>query len=114
MDLRASQVRVWFFLVRSHGIWLTLALLCLSPGALAAGSSVPPYLRTALDDDDARVAGPREPRRIRSSLDDASHASFPLDSAGRLIRVSLDDGGANYGHLIPVQSRARRVRTALD
>jgi hypothetical protein len=98
--------------VRSLGVSLAFTVLCLSPGALAAGSSVPPYLRTALDDD-ALASGPPEPRRIRSSLDDASHASFPLDTEGRLIRVSLDDG-ASYGHLTPVQSHARRVRTALD
>jgi hypothetical protein len=100
-------------LVHSYGFWLALALLCVSPAALAAGPSVPPYLRTALDDD-APARGPREPRRIRSSLDDASHASFPVDSEGRLIRISLDDGGPSYGRLTPMQSRARRVRTALD
>lgn len=103
-------------LVRSYGVWLALAVLCVAPGALAAGSSTSPYLRTALDDD-APAVGPRPPRRIRSSLDDASHASFPLDTEGRLIRVSLDDEGARYGHLTPVPSRtsrARHVRIALD
>ena len=100
-------------LVRSLGVWLALTVLCVSPEALAAGSSLPRYLRTALDDE-AVAPSPREPRRIRSSLDDASHTSFPLDSEGRLIRVSLDDGGASYGHLTPGQSHARRVRTALD
>lgn len=76
-------------------------------------------MRTQLDDDASPPHGPqppREPRRIRNTLDDGSHAAFPLDteSEGRLIRVSLDDGDLRYGHLGPSQSRPRRVRTALD
>lgn len=100
-------------LVRSYGVWLAVAVLGTAPGALAAGSAVSPFVRTALDDD-APAAAPPAPRRIRSSLDDASHASFPLDAEGRLIRLSLDEDGASYGHLTPLPSRARHVRTALD
>ncbi len=78
---------------------------------------MPIYVRTQLDDDGSAPRGPqpaRVPRRIRSTLDDASHAAFPLDSEGRLIRVSLEDGDLRYGHLGPSPSRPRRVRTALD
>lgn len=99
---------------------LAVSALCVSPQALAAGVSTPSYVRTTLDDD----APPpprteREPRRFRTTLDDANDSSFPLDtapvdSAGRVIRVSLDDGAAPYGHLSPTQAQARRYRTTLD
>ena len=104
-------------LVRSLRILVAVSALGVSPQALAAGA--PSYVRTTLDDD----APPpprtqREPRRFRTTLDDASHSSFPLDTAsvgaaGRLIRVSLDEV-APYGHLSPTQSQARRYRTTLD
>jgi hypothetical protein len=101
-------------LVRFLGVWLAFfSVLGVSPCAVAAGSSVPPYLRTALDDGSLPLE-PREPRRIRSTLDDPSHASFPLDAGGRLIRVSLDEGVESYGHLNAAPTRARRVRTQLD
>lgn len=100
-------------LVRSYGVWLALAVLFVAPGALAAGSSLSPFVRSSLDDD-APAPAPPSPRRIRSSLDDASHVSFPLDAEGRLIRLSLDEDGASYGHLTPSPSRSRHVRTALD
>jgi hypothetical protein len=103
--------------VRSPAVWLALSVLGASPHALAAPSGMPTYIRTQLDDDASAPRGPqpqREPRRIRSTLDDASHAAFPLDTEGRLIRVSLDDGELRYGHLGPSQSRPRRVRTELD
>lgn len=97
-------------LVRPHGLWLALSLLGVSPCALAG---VPPYLRTALDDASPPLE-PREPRRIRSTLDDPSHLSFPLDVEGRLIRVSLDEGVDSYGHLNAAPAHPRRVRTQLD
>jgi hypothetical protein len=103
--------------VRSLAVWLALSVLGASPRALAAPSNMPIYVRTQLDDEASPPRGPqpqREPRRIRSTLDDASHAAFPLDPEGRLIRVSLDDGELRYGHLGPSQSRPRRVRTELD
>lgn len=103
--------------VRSLAFWLALTVLGASQHAWAAPSSMPIYVRTQLDDDASPPRGPqplREPRRIRSTLDDASHGAFPLDSEGRLIRVSLDDGDIRYGHLGPAQSRPRRVRTELD
>lgn len=99
--------------VRSHGLWLALSLLGVSPCAQAATTAVPPYLRTALDEATPPLE-PREPRRIRSNLDDPSHVSFPLDVEGRLIRVSLDDGVDSYGHLNAAPARPRRVRTQLD
>jgi hypothetical protein len=74
----------------------------------------PPYLRTSLDDDAAHSSVAPGPRRIRSTLDDASHAAFPLDPVGRLIRVSLDDGTITYGRLGPPLPQVRRVRTSLD
>ncbi len=106
-------------IVRSSGIWLAVSVLCATPQALAGGVTAPSYVRTSLDEDAPAPNNVREPRRFRTSLDDVSHASFPLetaaiDSAGRLIRVSLDDGGARYGHLSPAQSQARRYRTTLD
>ena len=105
--------------VRSLGIWLAVSVLCGTPQALAGGVTAPNYVRTSLDEDAPGPSQVREPRRFRTSLDDVSHASFPVDtaafdSAGRLIRVSLDDGGAPYGHLSPGQSQARRYRTTLD
>lgn len=103
--------------VRSLAVWLALSVLGVGPHALAAPSSMPVYVRTQLDDEGSAPRGPqpqREPRRIRSTLDDASHAAFPLDPEGRLIRVSLEDGDSRYGHLGPSQSRPRRVRTELD
>ena len=104
--------------VRTLAVWLALTVLGASPHALGASSSMPSYVRTQLDDDSPSTRGPqppREPRRIRSTLDDASHASFPLDSEGRLIRLSLEDGDSRYGHIGPApQSRPRRVRTELD
>jgi hypothetical protein len=70
------------------------------------------------------------PRQIRLSLDDestgqlsragASHAEFPLveqpapPRPGRLIRLTLDDGGAVYGHLRHLATLGRRIRTSLD
>ena len=103
--------------VRSLAVWLALSALGASQHAWAAPSALPIYVRTELDDDASAPRGPqpqREPRRIRSTLDDASHAAFPLDPEGRLIRVSLEDGDLRYGHLGPSQSRPRRVRTELD
>ncbi|HEX2876390.1 MAG TPA: hypothetical protein VHP33_34290 [Polyangiaceae bacterium] len=103
--------------MRSLAVWLALSALAASPRALAAPSGLPIYIRTQLDDDASpppAAQPPREPRRIRITLDDASHASFPLDPEGRLIRVSLEDGDLRYGHLAPSPSRTRRVRTELD
>ncbi len=102
-------------LVRSLGILLAASAFCVTPPALATGVGV----RTSLDEDAPAPSYVREPRRFRTSLDDVSHASFPLDtaavgSAGRLIRISLEDSGARYGHLGPTQSQARRYRTTLD
>jgi hypothetical protein len=109
-------------IVRSLGvccIWLAVSALCATPQAQAAGVTAPSYLRTSLDEDAPAPSGAREPRRFRTSLDDVSHASFPLDNAridpaGRLIRISLDDGSVRYGHLSPAQAQARRYRTTLD
>ena len=106
-------------IVRSLALWLAVSTLCVTPQALAASVTAPSYLRTSLDEQPPASPSGREPRRFRTTLDDASHASFPLDtarldSAGRLIRISLDDGVALYGHLSPMQSQARRYRTTLD
>jgi hypothetical protein len=106
-------------LVRLFASWLALSLVCASPHALA-GALTPTYVRTSLDGDQPVPMGSPEPRRIRATLDEQpspspSHASFPLDSAGRLIRVSLDDGTTSiYGYLSPVRAQTRRVRTTLD
>ena len=94
-----------------------------------ATRNAPPYLRTSLEDG-ASAAQVVAPRRIRSTLDDASltatrtssesssHAAFPADGAakvsGRLIRLSLDDGQVTYGHLMQAPPPARRIRTSLD
>jgi len=82
-----------------------------------AGPLTPAYVRTSLDSDEAAPLSGSEPRRIRATLDEQpspSHASFPLDHEGRLIRVSLEEGSASYGHLSPPRPQARRVRTTLD
>ncbi len=106
-------------LVRSLGILQAVSALCVTAQALAGGVSAPSYLRTTLDEGAPAPSHACEPRRFRTTLDDASQASFPLDtqpldSAGRLIRISLEDGDARYGHLSPAQSQARRYRTTLD
>jgi hypothetical protein len=116
--------------------WLLLLplLVVTAAPAAAAPRSAPPYLRTSLDDAAPAPAEPT-PRRIRNSLDevtatalptafeasvaDPSHAEFPLDegvlqAAGRLIRLSLDDGKVTYGRLALAQPAARRIRTSLD
>ena len=100
-------------LVRPYGLWLALSLLGVSPCALAAVPAAPPYLRTALDDTTPPLE-PLQPRRIRSTLDDPSHLSFPLEVGGRLIRVSLDEGVDSYGHLNAATVHPRRLRTQLD
>jgi hypothetical protein len=104
---------------------LPLLLLAVSRPAAAASRTTPPYLRTSLDDA-APVAPPSQPRRIRSSLDDLSvtatlgsagspsHIVFPLEVAGRLIRLSLDEGQVSYGHLVLARPQPRRIRTTLD
>jgi hypothetical protein len=113
---------------------LPLLVVAAAP-ATAATRNAPPYLRTTLDDTaPAPAAAAPAPRRIRSSLDDAGsvplralerpsqsagHAEFPLEksvakAAGRLIRLSLDDGQATYGHLVLAQPASRRIRTSLD
>jgi hypothetical protein len=109
--------------VRSLAVWLALSVLCASPHALA-GALTPTYVRTSLDSDGATPLGGSSPRRIRDTLDEQpsappnvspSHAVFPLDSAGRLIRVSLDEGATTkYGHLSPARPQTRRVRLTLD
>jgi hypothetical protein len=71
------------------------------------------YVRTSLDDDSTAEA-PRQPRRMRSTLDVPSQAAFPLDPQGRLIRLSLGEGGPSYGRLAPGKAQARRVRMTLD
>ena len=91
---------------------LALLALSASPAALAA-TLAPSYLRASLDDD-AEAPAARQPRRIRSTLDDPSHAAFPLDAEGRLIRLTLDEGGRSYGRLAPAKAQARRVRMTLD
>lgn len=112
---------------------LPLLVLAAAPAA-AATRNAPPYLRTTLDDAAPTPAAPT-PRRIRSSLDDGSasgvptafeapvadpsHAEFPRDEgvvqvAGRLIRLSLDDGQVTYGRLALAQPASRRIRTSLD
>jgi hypothetical protein len=112
---------------------LPLLVVATAP-ATAATRNAPPYLRITLDDSaPAPAATAPAPRRIRSSLDDttsaratvelpitsAGHAEFPLETggakvAGRLIRLSLDDGQATYGHLVLAQPASRRIRTSLD
>lgn len=114
---------------------LPLLVVAAAPAA-AATRNAPPYLRTSLDESSPAPAAPAPRRRIRSTLDDAgatpatrtavelpradaSHAEFPLDKSvaktpGRLIRLSLDDGQATYGHLTLAQPAARRIRTSLD
>jgi hypothetical protein len=112
---------------------LVLPLLVVTAApATAATRNAPPCLRTTLDDSTPAPAA-TAPRRIRSSLDDAAsaratialpgtsaaHAEFPLEKsgakvAGRLIRLSLDDGQATYGHLALAQPASRRIRTSLD
>ena len=90
---------------------LALLVLSASPAALAA--TRPSYVRASLDDDAAPPAA-RQARHIRSTLDDPSHAAFPLDAEGRLIRLTLDEGDQRYGRLAPANAQARRVRTTLD
>lgn len=97
--------------VLALGFWLLLPLLGSSP---PAAPGPPRYLRTQLDDDSVSSDGPSPARHIRSSLEDASHASFPLESEGRVIRISLDDNRSSYGHLGSLHARARIVRTTLD
>ena len=102
--------------MRALGPWLALSLLCASSQALG-GPLTPTYVRISLDDEQAAPLGSSGPRRIRETLDDsasASQASFPLDGDGRLIRLSLDEGLASYGHLSPPRQQARRLRTTLD
>lgn len=105
--------------VRSLGILLAVSVFGVTPQAVAASVTPPSYVRTSIDEDPPTPTRVREPRRLRTSLDDARHASFPLDTtaidaAGRLIRICLDDGGTRYGHLSPAQSQVRRYRTTLD
>ena len=72
-------------------------------------------MRTDLDSGQALVAPARAARIIRRTLDDSSHADFPLGDAGvRLIRVSLDEGHATHAPLVPGARAARPVRTSLD
>jgi hypothetical protein len=100
-------------IVRLPGVWLALSWLSLSPSAWASGNEAPRYLRTGLGDDAIPLAS-SGPRRIRTTLDDTSHAAFPVDDEGRLIRITLDDGAISYGRLGDGPLPARRVRTALD
>ena len=95
--------------------WLALTVLGVAPHAFAAPST-PPYLRTSLDDETTPTT-PAGPRRIRSTLDDESrqsHAAFPLDPEGRLIRLSLAEGAASYGRLSTTRESSRRIRVTLD
>jgi hypothetical protein len=77
-------------------------------------------VRHSLDDATSMPASPVGPRRIRDTLDDPSHRSFPLEQPdaspsreGRLIRLSLDSSDA-YGHVGHEPTPARYVRTSLD
>jgi hypothetical protein len=96
--------------------WLALAVLGVAPSALAAPESARVYLRTSLDEAPATLA-PSTPRRIRNTLEDApptSHAAFPIDVEGRLIRLTLTEGAPAYGRLSTPHESARRIRTTLD
>jgi len=102
--------------VRASGSSLALLLLCASPQAL--GAPLPGRcVRTSLDDDKPAPMAEAAPRRIRSTLDDRtnkSHALFPLENDGRLIRLSLEEGAATYGRMSLPRGKMRRVRTTLD
>jgi hypothetical protein len=133
VDLRGPKERVWLLAVFLRSSWFLI--LALSATHTAAGAS---RIRTTLDDAPG-VAPLRDeqaaPRRIRSTLDDPSRASFPPDDvstvgtfadrlirfapgeappAARLIRLTLDDGQAAYGRLTDDVPQARRLRTTLD
>jgi len=89
-----------------------VSLLCVSAPAAATTR----YVRTSLERDGVTHVHPNAARVIRSSLDDASHADFPLDDAPsrRLIRISLEDSSPPYGQLSPAAPKARRFRMTLD
>ena len=96
--------------------WLALAVLGIAPSALCAPQSSRVYLRRSLDEEPATLA-PSAPRRIRDTLEDAtptSHAAFPIDVGGRLIRLTLTEGAPAYGRLSTPHESARRIRITLD
>jgi len=92
--------------VRSLALGLAFFVCSASASALAA----PRQIRLSLDDE------------ARGSLPSArpSHGDFPPTTqpaaapSGRLIRLSLDDDGAVYGHLRHLVALGRRIRTTLD
>ncbi len=99
-------------MVRFSRLILVVAALSAASPAHAATSRL---VRTSLDGGVAQVAAPHAARVIRSTLEDASHADFPLEDASvRLIRVSLEDGEETYGPLAPPPRSERAVRTTLD
>jgi hypothetical protein len=121
-----------------------LGLLGVSPLAWGATLEGAPAVRASIDDDGFVAARAPVPRHIRSSLDDAGSATsagsaaFPSEGnalvlpplprrmirvsldqdqpafAGRLIRLSLDEGRNIYGRLSDSTLIGRQVRTSLD
>ena len=75
----------------------------------AASPSTPGGAAFPLDADDALVLPPLPRRVIRVSLDQDQPAF-----AGRLIRLSLDEGRIMYGRLSESPLHGRRLRTTLD
>jgi hypothetical protein len=64
---------------------------------------------SSLDDNEASVVPPRPRRVFRVSLDEDRPAF-----AGRLIRLSIDEGRTVYGRLSEGTWQGRRLRTTLD
>jgi hypothetical protein len=97
--------------------WLALAVFGVAPSALGAPESSRVYLRTSLDEEPATLA-PSARRRIRDTLEEGvpptSHAAFPIDVEGRLIRLTLTEGAPAYGRLSTPHESARRIRITLD